>query len=209
MAHLDDPGDRAAQRNAFFEGLTGRKGTKANGEPGWEQGRGLSDIARSTRSMLEYNFAGRSARHPVDTRTAAERLGVSQRTVQRWLRGDSQPRPEAMKKLTTRTRQTVTTKQGRSRLAAQMKESIGTENRTIKVTGRQGPTADPNATGTDRPRGGSSALSMTPEEQAGLYDAWANGGDSGATSYLERLYDQPGRYVANWHFHGIKGLEWK
>ena len=191
---LTDPDDQRVQRLAFFEGLTGKS---------------YASVSRDTRSMLEFNFPG-SDKQPINKREAARRLGVSVRTIERWAKGDTKPKPENLSKLTNRTRQSVTTKRGRAQLAKRMKQTIPpTTERTISIHGRQGITADPNAEGSEKPRNGYSKLDLTPEEQSAFFDSWAAGGDEGAARYLETLYSQPGRYVPNWHFHGIDGVEWR
>ncbi|HDH5422565.1 TPA: hypothetical protein PIH69_002988 [Staphylococcus aureus] len=49
---------------------------------------------------------------------------------------------------------------------------------------------------------------MSPEEQQRFYEAWVQGGDTAATTYLTGLYNTPDRYKEGWEFHGIKGISW-
>ena len=183
----DSASDAIAQRNALFRFFTGQE---------------YSTVSSSPASMLRYLYAGKSDRHPIDTKTAAARLGVSQRTV-------SQPRPELLKKLTDRTRQTVTTKRGRTQLAKRAKAALPGDRRTLIVHGVQGLSADPQDMGYNR--NGNSYIHLTDDEQRGLIDAWGNGGDTGALSYLEGIYAQPGRYTdsGTWRFHGVDGMQWR
>ncbi|MGO1627499.1 MAG: hypothetical protein ACTHX2_01685 [Microbacterium sp.] len=202
---LDDD-DRAVQREAFRAGndellqnLTGKSHADI-----------LSDTMRdSPRSMLQHLYPSGDTKSGIDTRTAARRLGVSQRTVQRWARYDRIPRDEPLKKLRTKTRQTVTTKRGRAQMAKRVRQTAPAtgKNKIITVHGLQGPTDNPQSTGSDRPRFGNANLSMTPDQQAALYESWAGGGDEAAQEYLTSLFD--GGYVDGWRFHGIDGISWK
>ena len=186
--------DAIAQRNAVFRFFTGQD---------------YSAVSSSPTNMLRYLYAGKTDRHPIDTKTAAARLGVTQRTVQRWIKGDSHPRPELLKKLTDRTRQTVTTKRGRTQLAKRAKDALPGDRRTLIVHGVQGLSSDPQDMGYNR--NGNSYIHLTDDEQRGLLDAWGNGGDTGALSYLEGIYAQPGRYTdsGTWRFHGVDGMMWR
>lgn len=180
----------ARQTAAIFEGITGQS---------------LPEVSRDTRSMLKFLFPGQSDRYPIATKLAAQKLGVSQGTVQRWIRGAQNPRATITQEITKRVRQSVTTKRGRTQLAKRMKAQLPAKTRTIRIQGLQGPTTDP--TNNDYLRDGFSNFDMSPEEQQKLYDAWANGGDTAATEYLTGLYDT--RYLDGWQFHGIKGVEWR
>jgi transcriptional regulator with XRE-family HTH domain len=184
--------DAVAQRNAVFEFFTGQDYTTVSSTPA---------------SMLRFLYEGKTDRHPVDTKTAAARLGVTQRTVQRWVKGDSKPRPELLKKLTDRTRQSVTTKRGRAALVKKAKAGLPGDRRTLIVHGVQGLSADPQDMSYNR--NGNSHIHLSDDEQQGLLDAWGDGGDKGALSYLEGIYDQPGRYEPGWRFHGVDGMRWR
>lgn len=203
MATLDDD-DRAVQGKALFDGLsgvfqnlTGKTYDEVTGDA----------MTNSPRSMLQYLYPSSKTASGVDTHTAAQRLGVSQRTVQRWAREDRIPKAETLKKVRTRTRQTVTTKRGRAQIAKRLRTTApttGTSKRII-IHGLQGPTTDPN----DRMylRYGNAGHNFSPEQQAALYDAWASGGDDAAIDYLTSQFD--GGYVDGWRFHGIDGISWK
>ena len=181
---------QARQLAAMFEGLTGHK---------------LPEVSRDTKSILKFLFPGQSDRFPIATKLAATKLGVSQGTVQRWIRGAQNPRAAITQELTKRVRQSVTTKRGRGQLAKRIQSQIPTRQRTIRINALQGPSADP----TDKKYVAErfSNLDMSPSEQQQLYDAWVQGGDTGATDYLTGLYDN--RYVDGWQFHGIKGVEFR
>ena len=184
---------QARQMKAIFEGLTGQKIPDYGAEH------------PDTRAMLKFLFPGKSDRFPIATKLAADKLGVSQRTVQRWARGAANPRAEISKEITKRVRQSVTTQRGRGQLAKRVQAQIPTRPRTIRVNALQGPSSDPNDKKYVSER--YSNLDMSPFEQQQLYEAWTRGGDAGATDFLTGLYDS--RYVDGWQFHGIKGVEWR
>lgn len=183
--------DAIAQRNAVFEFFTGQD---------------YNEVTSSPRSMLRHLYPGKSDRHPIDTKLAAAKLGVSQRTVQHWIKGDSKPRPTTAKKLTDRTRQTVTTKRGRAQMAKRAKENLPGKTRKVNVHGVQGISSD--ASDMTYNRNGRSGQDLTPEEQEKLIDAWAEGGDQGALDYLTTVYQRPGEYHPEWRFHGVDGMNW-
>lgn len=183
--------DAIAQRDAVFEFFTGKD---------------YNQVTSSTRSMLQHLYPGKSDRHPIDTKLAAQRLGVSQRTVQHWIRGDSKPRPATAKKIADRTRQTVTTKRGRAQMAKRAKAALPGKTRKVNVHGVQGISSDP--TDMSYNRNGRSGQDLTPEEQEKLIDAWAEGGDTAALEYLTTIYQRPGEYHAEWRFHGVDGMNW-
>lgn len=183
---------QARQLKAMFEGLTGQKIPDYTAEH------------PDTRAMLRFLFPGKSDRFPIATGLAAKKLGVSQGTVQRWIRGAQNPRAAITKEITKRVRQSVTTQRGRGQLAKKIKSEIPDKIRRLKVNALQGPSSDPNDKAYVSER--FSNIEMSPSEQQQLYDAWVQGGDTGATDYLTGLYDL--KYVDGWQFHGIRGVEW-
>lgn len=184
---------KTRQAKALFEGVTGQK---------------FDAVSGNTASMLKFLFPGTSDRYPIATKEAAKKLGVSPGTVRRWVRGVQNPRAEIAKKITTRVRQSMTTQRGRAQMVKRMQAQGGlpTKQRTIRIQGVQGPTADPNNWA--YLRDGYSNLDMSPEEQQRFYESWVQGGDAGAEQYITGLYNSPDRYVDGWQFHGIKGISW-
>ena len=179
---------KARQMKAMFEGLTGQKIPDYTAEH------------PDTREMLKFLFPGKSDRYPIATGLAAKKLGVSQSTVQRWIRGAQNPRATITKEITKRVRQTVTTQRGRSQLAKRVQAQMPAKQRVDADGALQGPSDV-----TER----YANLEMSPFDQQQLYNAWVQGGDAGATDYLTSLYSDPSRYVDGWQFHGIKGVEWR
>lgn len=177
----------AAQRQALFEALTGNAGANVTGTS--------NDVAGMLRTVYGTTRHGQAT---VDTREAARRLGVSQRTVQRWIKNENQPSPDHLKALRTRSRQASTTKRGRARalkraLASAPRPQAGVR---VEVAGFQGPK--------DYGRDRLSRQKLNPEEYQELLDAYAAGGDQGALTYLQGIYDE--KYVDNWQFGSISSF---
>lgn len=196
--------DRSVQSKALSAGIgevfttiVGKSADEVTGEA----------MQNSPRAMLQYLFPSKAGKYGVDTEVVAKKFGIARSTAQRWVREDRVPREEPLKKLRTRTRQTVTTKRGRAQMAKRITSAAPTTvpKRTITVHGLQGPTNDP--TDRDYVRWGNASHDLTAEQQAALYDAWAAGGDEGALHYLTGVFQA--EYVDNWQFHGIDGISWK
>lgn len=175
--------EEAVQRNAMFSAMTGTKGANVAG-------------GGDVRAMLNAVYgATRRGKDVIDTREAARRLGVSQRTVQRWLAGKNKPSSDHLKSLQTKSRQASTTKRGRERAVkrAVANKKIKADGVRVRVAGTQGPL------GYERDR--NSAQKLSPDEYQGLLNAYASGGDDGALNYLQSVYDA--KYVDNWRFSGV------
>lgn len=176
--------EEAVQRGAMFSAITGTKGAAVTG------------TSADVRGMLTAVYGTtRHGKDVIDTREAAKRLGVSQRTVQRWLAGQNKPAEDHLKKLQTKSRQSATTKRGRARAVkrAIAAKKIQAEGVRVRVGGTQGPQ------GYQRDR--NSAQKLSPEEYQGLLDAYAAGGDDGALNYLQAVYGE--KYVDNWKFDQV------
>lgn len=176
--------EEAVQRGAMFSALTGTTGASVTGN------------SNDVRGMLTAVYGTtRRGKDAIDTREAAKRLGVSQRTVQRWITGQNKPSTDHLKKLQTRSRQSATTKRGRARALkrATASKRIQTDAVRVRVGGTQGPQ------GYQRDR--NSAQKLSPEEYQGLLDAYATGGDNGALNFLQSVYGE--KYVDNWKFDQI------
>ncbi len=173
------------QRLELFEALTGNKGVNLGG----------GDVTGMLRTV--YGVM-RGDDIKIDTREAARRLGVSQRTIQRWIKGTNAPSADHAKKLRTRSRQAATTKRGRARA---LRRTLGdrqfeTKGAQVRVQGHQGPQ--------DYARDRSSQLTLSPEEYQGVLAAYAEGGDGAVLDYLEAVYGD--KYVDNWKFGEISGF---
>lgn len=177
------------RRGLFFNAFTGRGGDVS--------GQGSGNI----REKLQAAF-GTNRRGSVDTKTAAQKLGVSQRTVQRWITtsGKETNRPSAkhLKTINDRSRQAATTKRGRRAIVNDLKAK-NTRGKYVSIGAMQGP----RKAGTEyfRDRDVTLPGPLTPQDTNMLLDAWAEGGDEAATQHLRDLYGD--RYLDDWDFGEI------
>lgn len=194
--------ERAAkQRNTVFEAFTRQEATPTGageGAPGVV--RMLRSLYSTTRSVKAEGGAERMITS-ISTKEAARRLGVSQRTVQRWIKGQHNPSATVMKKLTTKARQAVTTKRGRTQA---VRRAIANQKPTangvrVRVSGMQGPGSKEYSRLRDI------GQKLTPEEFEGLQHAYMEGGDSGALDFLENVLSD--KYVENWNIDYLTGLQ--
>lgn len=162
----------------IFQALSGRH--PATGDPDPERGALTSSL------IAAYGTSKRDPSRP-NVKAAAKGLGVSERTVQRWIttKGTQQYRPRiaTLTKLKTKARQAETTKRGRARAIKQMRAA---HPRGIRVTlaADQGVSAD-----YARHRTVTFDLDNPTMSQA-FFDAYENGGDAGALSYLTKTSDE-------------------
>lgn len=194
------PRHGAGLRSVLYRGLTG--GT---------QGRPDSDSVRERLLMV----AGPSdrTRSGIDLTRAAAVLGVSRRTLERWVAQErdgtgQRPSPGNDRQLSTAARKAASTQAGRRAVVARLPRPDPTKQVRLKVSGLQG-TA----------RGGRYYLrrrDTTVFLSAGSYDrmlaAYASGGDKGLQAWLTGYYsggdqDNPVGYGGGaWHFGDITGL---
>ncbi len=176
-------------RNTLFQGLTGRRDADVGGREA------------SVTGMLQAAFGKGRRGAAVDTRAAARALGVSQRTIERWVKGDNQPRSDHRKTLSRRARSAATTKRGR-RAAIQEPLIRAQAGRGARLTlkGIQGPYRAGSDTARDRTIG----LNLTPAQLQDLLNIYADAGDKAAMKWLEQLTDQD--YLAGWGFDKIDRL---
>jgi hypothetical protein len=180
-------------RSNFFGTITGRHGADVSG-------------GGNVGSMLLAAFgpSKRDASRP-NTAAAAKSLGVSQRTVQRWLAGAGherqKPKATTLAKISKRARQASTTKAGRARAVAQTFGKKLPTGMRMKVYGMQGP-GDPSY---DRLRTVNFDLD-DPNLSKGFLNAWVDGGDQGALRWLsdnaEETYGMDG-----WHFGRVDDVD--
>lgn len=191
-----DPG----RRQAVFQGLFGRRDVEFD-----VSGKGTNIV-----SMLRTAFGeGRQGR-PVDTKAAAAGLGVSQRTVQRWIAGEGKqrikaPRADHLAALRKASRQAATTRKGRKRMVAEARRSRKfaqgkTKGIRLTVRGMSG-FAD---AGQHYLRYRSVPLKLTPDQVDAMWDAYERGGDKGFSDWLtSRSQD----YLTGWEYESIDSLQ--
>jgi hypothetical protein len=182
-------------RSSFFQALTGRSGADVSGSS-------TGDV----RGMLIAAFGSsrRDAAKP-DTAAAAKSLGVSQRTVQRWLadptRQHQRPRTETLGRLATKARQAATTKRGRQKAIKDTLLSKGLPTgMRVSVTGQQGPERA-------YARFRTAAFDLDdPSLSSGFVTAYVDGGDQGAIDWLRDNSDLTYN-MDRWYFGDIDDVD--
>lgn len=162
-------------------------------------GRNMPSSTEDIRGMLQNVYGTvKDGEIHVDTRKVAQYMKVSQRTVQRWMKGTNVPSADHKKSLTKKSRQTITTKRGRARSLKQATKQASQAKKpvTVNVAGLQGPR------GYERDR--NSKKEISPEEYEQLLASYADGGDPAALEYLTGIYSD--RYVDDWHFGDVSGF---
>lgn len=171
-------------RSVIYRGITGRRDADV-GE--------LTNVMGMLQAVYGYGPRGSK----VNTKAAAEALGVSSATVRRWANGSQHPSPDHLKAIKTAARQAASTKAGR-RAATQVfrnsergrKALAGGTGTRIHISGYQGP----ENYAWERDRDVSSDPIPAAEIEA-LLRAYEDGGDKGLLAYLTDLMDP-------WYMHG-------
>ena len=184
-------------RNRLFAALTGRD-ADVSGKPGGDlKGMLLAVGGSSTRT-----------RSGIDLTRAAGRLGLSRRTLERWVKttetGEGQrPSPAHAKSLAKKARQAATTKAGRKAALAgsTLRRSITARGARISISGDQGP----RAAGRDYIRYRTTMLELDPGDAEAMMNAWENGGEKGFMSWATTHWDQD--YLADWKFGEVDGID--
>lgn len=200
--HARVTAERAAkQRNAVFEAFTSQDASPSSA------GEGAPGVVRMLRTLYSTTRAvktkggGERQITSISTAEAARRLGVTPRTVQRWIAGQHKPSAATMNKLTKKARQAVTTKRGR---AQALRRAISNQKPTangvrVRVSGMQGPGSKEYSRLRDI------GQKLTPEEFEGLQHAYMEGGDSGALNFLENVLSD--KYVESWNIDYLTSLQ--
>lgn len=195
--------DALKQRNTLFQAISWLGSESEPSTPG-TGGAEASDVAKHLRTLYSTT---RTVTTPggvkksvtkISTAEAAKALGVSQRTVQRWLKGVHNPKQTVMNTLQKKARQAVTTKRGRQQMVrrARANQRIPMGGVKVSVTGTQGPR--------DYSRDRTIQQKLTPEEYENFRSAWAMGGDVAAREYLEAVLSE--KYVDDWKIGKISGM---
>lgn len=185
-----------AFREAVYQFVTGRQGAAGAAE---------GDVRAQL--IAAYGTSPRDPSRP-DTAAAAKSLGVSQRSVQRWVKRGGGLSTQHRSTLDRRARQAMTTKRGRARAlaAAQRtgsnKPPPGSKGRGISVGGVQGVVSSISDNYRDR----DAAVQVTSEDLEQLQQFWVEHGDAGAAAWLHQHYDA--HYTQGWHFQDIDDIGW-
>lgn len=185
----DPQAQGVAWRERAFSFVTGR------------DARGAASGDRRAQLIAAFGSAQRDPNRP-DVRAAAEGLGVSTRSVQRWLTGGG-IRPAHAKELADKSRQAMTTKRGRARAArAAGVPSPPRGANAIKINGMQGVVSSTDGNYRDR----DTAVQLRPEDAQRMQDLWVEHGEAGVDAFIHEHWDR--RFVNEWHFQSINTLEW-
>ncbi len=203
MADYDEPtkDDLLRQRNTLFQAISWLgSDTSASTGGGQEShtARLLRTLYSTTRTVSTPGGVKKQVVTAISTSDAAKALGVSQRTVQRWIKGDHNPSKAIMQKLTTKARQAVTTKKGRAQVARRAKanQRIPSTGVKVQISAFQGPR--------NYYRDRTVAQTLSPEDYEGFRAAWAMGGDQAARDYLVAVMRD--QYMDEWTISHISNL---
>lgn len=182
-------------RGMLFTALTGRQADVSGKPDGDLRGMLRAVGGASTRTKSGINLTA-----------AAGRLGVSRRTVERWVKAadtgaGQRPSPSHAKSLATKARQAATTKAGRKAALAgsKLRQSVTSRGARISITGEQGPHTK------DYMRNRTTQLDLDPDDAAAMIEAWENGGDKGFMSWASNHWGQD--YLDDWQFGELDAVE--
>lgn len=190
----------------LFAALTGREAPAGEGR-----------IAAALRTAYGERGDGRP-----DTTVAARRLGVSTRTVRRWLQQEREgltPASTNVTRLEVAARRARTTRRGRAAAlrarraadapaptAAPRSRGRGAPTpalpkvKAVSVTGSQGPVGAGN---NSYKRYRTIRLSLSDSDNQAMLDAYERGGDAG---FAQWLTDRSQGYVSGWQFDDVSDL---
>lgn len=182
-------------RSKIFTALTGRKADVS--------GRADGDL---TGMLMAVGGPSSRTKSGIDLTKAAKSLGVSRRTVERWVRtqqtGTGQrPSKSHAKSLARKARQAATTRAGRraALAASPLGRSIVSRGARISISAVQGPHEKSYM------RRRTTQLDLDPADAQAMLDAWENGGDKG---FMGWATDQWGReYLDDWRFGDIDTID--
>ncbi len=186
--------ERGKMSSQFFGTMTGRTGD-ISGRP---------DPANIKDQLLAAYGPGR--RSEVNTAAAAKDLGVSQRTVERWIA------PQGRQRITNPRLGTLATLAGRAKQAATTKTGRRTAMRTVRVS-KQGKslakyggklTIDAVQGPKNYERDRAITLELTPDQVEAMWAAYEQGGDKAMVGWLNGRGDD---YVGGWSFLQINDFD--
>lgn len=185
-----DTAHTSSTRETLFGFMTGR-----------QAGGALRDGDQTAQLIAAYGASRRDPTRP-DTAAAAKGLGVSTRSVQRWLKGGGIS-PGHADKLRTVSRQAMTTRRGRERAARSAgPPKLPPGRNAVTVSGEQGVIS--GDTGNYRPR--DSTVQFTNADLQAMQQLWVEHGEDGAAAFLHQHFGQ--HYVEGWHFRSIDEISW-
>lgn len=170
-------------------------------------GRTEADLSAdaSAKGMLQAAYGRGPRGGVVNSKDAAEALGVSQVTVRRWASGKQKPSPEHLDALKKAARKASTTKRGRKAATDEFRASKRGQQALrqgdkLWISGNQGYLGFDNDYAQDR----RIQVDISGDDIGAMLQAYEDGGDSGM---LEWLTDNPGqKYLEGWDFITIDGI---
>lgn len=183
--------DRTGLRGVLFSALTGNRGD-------------VSGKGQDVKGMLlAVGGPSRRTRSGIDLTAAADKLGVTRRTVERWLRsgqpGGQRPSQHHAKALAKAARQAATTRAGRKAGVAGLRSKVARSTAGVRLSigGTQGPTAQGRTY--TRPR--LTQLDLDQQDALAMLDAYERGGDKGFMSWATQHWGQ--EYLDDWAFQSV------
>ena len=186
----------SALRGKIFSALTGQK-ADVSGKPTGDL-RGM---------LLAVGGASPKTKSGIDLTAAAHKLGVTRRTVERWLKAaetgaGQRPSIQHAKNLATRARQAATTKAGRRAAldASPIAKAVLSRGARVAVSGVQGP----RRAGREYMRDRTTQLELDPDQVESMLNAWEQGGEKGFMSWMGDTWGE--EYVAGWKFDSVDDI---
>lgn len=189
--------ERGKMQSEFFGKLTGRRGADTSGRPG----------STNLKAQLLAAY-GPGKRSEINTAAAARDLGVSRRTVERWLAPEgrqriAKPRAETLKALAHKAKRAASTQSARRAAMSTMRSSkqgkaLAKYGAKIRIDAVQGP--GPREYARDR----LITLALTPDQVEAMWNAYERGGDKGMTDWMNKRAQD---YVGGWEFFQINSFD--
>lgn len=164
-------------------------------------GRNDADVSKSAglRGMLQAAYGQGPRGAAVNSKAAAQDLGVSQQTVRRWAAGTQQPSPQHLKSLKDSARRTTSTAAGRKGIADEFRrKAAGKGKRKLRIEGFQGP-------GGDYMRNRTIAFDVADSDIDSMLRAYEEGGPDGFRDWLTEKTGSA--YLPDWEFGSIEDFE--
>lgn len=160
------------------------------------------------RMLMAVGGASRRTRSGIDLTKAAKTLGVSRRTVERWVKTEQtgagqRPSAQHLKSLAGKARRAATTKSGRRAALAgsTMRQAITGRGARLSITGLQGP----HAAGRDYMRKRTTQLELDPADAEAMLNAWEDGGEKGFMAWATGHWGN--EYLDDWKFDDVDGID--
>ena len=183
-------------RNTLFAILTGRQADVSGSASGDVRGMLMAVGGTSNRT-----------KSGIDLTKAASKLGVSRRTVERWVKSaqtgaGQRPSAQHAKALASKARQAATTKAGRKAALAgsPLRKAITSRGARVSIDGLQGP----HASGKDYMRKRVTQVVLDPADAEAMMNAWETGGEKGFMSWASTVWDT--EYLNDWKFDSVDGV---